>query len=41
MQRPEVVFYVLTSSSQRERQEFACKLIEKIYRSGQFCYVLS
>lgn len=41
MQRPEVVFYVLASSSQHERQDFACKLIEKIYRSGQFCYVLT
>lgn len=41
MQRPEVVFYVLASSSQQERQDFACKLIEKIYRSGQFCYVLT
>lgn len=38
---PEVVFYVLASSSQSERQDFACKLIEKIYRSGQFCYLLS
>lgn len=41
MQRPEVVFYVLASTSQHERQDFACKLIEKIYRSGQFCYVLA
>ena len=41
MQRPEVVFYVLASSSQHERQDFACKLIEKIYRSGQFAYVLT
>lgn len=41
MQRPEVVFYVLASSSQPERQDFACKLIEKIYRSGEFCYVLT
>lgn len=41
MQRPEVIFYVLASSSQHERQDFACKLIEKIYRSGQFCYVLT
>ena len=38
---PEVVFYVLASSSQAERQDFACKLIEKIYRGGQFCYVLA
>lgn len=41
MQRPEVVFYVLASSDQRERQDFACKLIEKIYRGEQFCYVLT
>lgn len=41
MPRPEVVFYVLASSSQPERQDFACKLIEKIYRGGQFCYVLA
>jgi len=38
---PEVVFYVLASSSQAERQDFACKLIEKIYRGGQYCYVLA
>lgn len=37
----EVSFYVLASQSQQERQEFACKLIEKIYRSGQNCYVLT
>ncbi len=41
MPAPEVVFYVLASSSQHERQDFACKLIEKIYRGGQFCYVLT
>jgi len=41
VQRPEVVFYVLASSSQSERQDFACKLVEKIYRGGQFCYLLS
>ena len=38
---PEVLFYVLPSHSQQERQEFACKLIEKIYRAGQNCYVLT
>ncbi|MCQ8105600.1 DNA polymerase III subunit chi [Methylomonas sp. SURF-2] len=38
---PEVVFYVLASSSQHERQDFACRLIEKIYRGGRFCYVLT
>jgi len=41
VQHPEVIFYVLASSSQHERQDFACKLIEKIYRSGQFCYLLT
>ncbi len=41
MQRPEVLFYVLSSDSQHERQEFACKLVEKVYRSGKFCYVLT
>jgi DNA polymerase-3 subunit chi len=38
---PEILFYVLASHSQQERQEFACKLIEKIYRAGQNCYVLT
>lgn len=38
---PEVVFYVLASSSQPERQDFACKLVEKINRGGQFCYLLT
>lgn len=38
---PEVIFYVLASSSQQERLDFACKLVEKIYRGGQFCYVLT
>lgn len=38
---PEVVFYVLSSSSQSERQDFTCKLVEKIYRGGQFCYLLA
>ncbi len=38
---PEVIFYVLASESQIERQHFACRLIEKIYRGGQFCYVLT
>ncbi len=41
MQRPEIIFYVLASGSQHERQDFACKLIEKIYRNGEFCYVLT
>jgi DNA polymerase-3 subunit chi len=37
----EVSFYILSSESIQERYEFACKLIEKAYRSGCFCYVLT
>jgi DNA polymerase-3 subunit chi len=37
----EVSFYILPSESSQERYEFACKLIEKAYRSGCFCYVLT
>jgi len=36
-----VNFYVLSSDSVQERHLFACKLIEKSYRSGCFCYVLT
>ncbi len=35
----EVSFYILSSHSQQERIGFACRLIEKAYRSKQFCYV--
>ena len=37
----EVSFYVLPTESLKERYLFACKLIEKVYHSGQFCYVLT
>ena len=37
---PVVDFYVLSTHLQQQRLDFACKLIEKIYRSGQNCYVL-
>jgi DNA polymerase-3 subunit chi len=37
---PEVTFYVLNSESIYNRYLFACKLIEKAYNSGKFCYVL-
>ena len=37
----EVSFYILPSESTQERYEFACKLIEKAYRNGCFCYVLT
>jgi DNA polymerase III subunit chi len=36
----EVNFYILPSESLQDRYLFACKLIEKAYRSGHFCYVL-
>lgn len=38
---PEVTFYLLQSQSINDRYLFACKLIEKAYRSGHFCYVLT
>ncbi|MGZ8190343.1 MAG: DNA polymerase III subunit chi [Methylococcaceae bacterium] len=37
----EVSFYILQSQSVKERYLFACKLIEKVYRSGHTCYVLT
>ncbi|MCX7096401.1 MAG: DNA polymerase III subunit chi [Methylococcales bacterium] len=37
----EVSFYILPTSSLPERYLFACKLMEKAYRSGSFCYVLT
>lgn len=38
---PEITFYVLATESTQERYLFACKLIEKAYRSGSFAYVLT
>jgi DNA polymerase-3 subunit chi len=38
---PEVSFYVLPTHDQQQRQDFACKLIEKIYRSSHFPYVMT
>ena len=37
----DITFYILPSQSQQERYLFTCKLIEKAYRSGSFCYVLT
>ncbi|MSR16789.1 MAG: DNA polymerase III subunit chi [Methylococcaceae bacterium] len=37
---PEVTFYILNSESLYDRYLFACKLIEKAYNTGKFCYVL-
>ncbi len=36
---PEISFYLLPTLSQQDRYLFACRLIEKAYRSKQFCYV--
>jgi DNA polymerase-3 subunit chi len=38
---PEITFYVLPTESSQERYLFACKVIEKAYRSGTFAYVLT
>ncbi|MGZ4982218.1 MAG: DNA polymerase III subunit chi [Methylobacter sp.] len=37
----EVSFYILPTESLDDRYLFACKLIEKAYRNGSFCYVLT
>jgi DNA polymerase III subunit chi len=37
----EVSFYLLPSGSVQEQYLYACKLIEKAYRNGLFCYVLT
>lgn len=37
---PEVTFYILKSESLYDRYFFACRLIEKAYKNGKFCYVL-
>lgn len=38
---PEVSFYILPSQTEQGRLNFACKLAEKAYRGGQFCYILT
>lgn len=37
----EVSFYILPTESLQDRYLFACKLIEKAYRSRSYCYVLT
>ncbi|MEY4768531.1 MAG: hypothetical protein RL637_1170 [Pseudomonadota bacterium] len=37
----EVSFYLLSTEAEYQRQLFACKLIEKAYRSGCFCAILT
>lgn len=36
---PETSFYLLDTPSVQQKNLFACKLIEKAFRSGCFCYV--
>jgi len=38
---PDVTFYVLASDAEPQRLLFACRLVEKVYRSGSYCYVLT
>lgn len=38
---PEVTFYVLASADEQQRLLFVCKLVEKAYRMGNFCYLLA
>ncbi len=38
---PAINFYLVNSESERERYQFACKLIEKSFRHDIFCYVLT
>ena len=38
---PEISFYILSSEEERLRSFFCCQLIEKAYRQGLFCYLLT
>ncbi len=38
---PEISFYILSTIGAEARYAFACKLIEKAYRSGYFAYVIT
>lgn len=38
---PEISFYILSTTGAGARYAFACKLIEKAYRSGYFAYVVT
>jgi DNA polymerase III subunit chi len=37
----DVSFYLLQTTGMQDRYRYACKLIEKAYRTGCFCYVLT
>lgn len=36
---PNISFYVLAPGSEQKKLLFVCKLAEKVYRSGKFCYI--
>ncbi|MDQ7090044.1 MAG: DNA polymerase III subunit chi [Methylococcales bacterium] len=38
---PRLSFYILSSDEERQRSFFCCKLIEKAYREGYLCYLLT
>ncbi len=38
---PEVVYYVLTAPSQQDKWLTACKLIEKAFKQGYLCNILT
>ena len=38
---PKISFYILSSDEERLRSFFCCQLIEKAYRQGIFCYLLT
>ncbi|MCK5926186.1 MAG: DNA polymerase III subunit chi [Methylococcales bacterium] len=37
----KLTFYILSTDEARQRYFFCCQLLEKIYRQGYFCYVLT
>ncbi len=37
----KISFYILSSTEERQRSFFCCKLVEKAYREGYFCYLLT
>ena len=37
----EISFYLLRTESAHERYSYVCKLLEKAFRSGRFCYILT
>ena len=38
---PKLTFYSLSTTEARQRSFFCCRLLEKIYRLGHHCYVLT